>query len=77
MTESRPFDILNGALNKKVLIRLKGGYELRGIMTAYDVHMNLVLQDAEQLENGESKRKLGTMLVRGDSVIFLSPAEEL
>jgi len=75
MGEQRPFDILNGALNKKVLIRLKGGSELRGIMTAYDVHMNLVLQDAEQLENGESKRKLGTMLVRGDSVIFLSPAE--
>jgi small nuclear ribonucleoprotein len=75
--QSRPFDILNGALNKRVLIRLKGGSELRGIMTAYDVHMNLVLQDAEQLENGESKRKLGTMLVRGDSVIFLSPAEEI
>jgi len=75
--QSRPFDILNGALNKNVLIRLKGGSELRGIMTAYDVHMNLVLQDAEQLENGESKRKLGTMLVRGDSVIFLSPAEEI
>ena len=77
MTEQRTFDILNGALNKKVLIRLKGGAELRGIMTAYDVHMNLVLQDAEQLENGESKRKLGTMLVRGDSVVFLSPAEEI
>ena len=77
MTESRPFDILNGALNKKVLIRLNGGSELRGIMTAYDVHMNLVLQDAEQLENGESKRRLGTMLVRGDSVIFLSPASDL
>ena len=75
MAENRPFDILNNSLNRAVLIKLKGGTELRGIMSAYDVHMNLVLQDAEQLENGEVKRKLGTMLVRGDSVIYLSPAE--
>lgn len=74
MVENRPFDILNGSLNKLVIIRLKGGTELRGKMTAYDVHMNLVLQGAEQLENGEVKRQLGTMLVRGDSVVFLSPA---
>lgn len=74
MTEQRPFDILNSSLSKAVLIKLKGGVELRGIMTAFDVHMNIVLQDAEQLENGEVKRKLGTMLVRGDSVVFLSPA---
>ncbi|MEM3369555.1 MAG: LSM domain-containing protein [Candidatus Micrarchaeia archaeon] len=53
---------------------MKGGTELRGTMTAYDVHMNIVLQDAEQLENGEVKRKLGTMLVRGDSIVFFSPA---
>ena len=75
MAENRPFDILNSSLNKAVIIKLKGGTELRGMMSAYDVHMNLVLQDAEQLENGEVKRKLGTMLVRGDSVVFLSPAE--
>ena len=74
MGDNRPFDVLNGALNKPVIIRLKGGTELRGTMTAYDVHMNIVLQEAEQLENGEVKRKLGTMLVRGDSIVFFSPA---
>jgi small nuclear ribonucleoprotein len=44
-------------------------------MSAYDVHLNIVLQDAEQLENGEIKRKLGRMLIRGDSIIFLSPVD--
>jgi small nuclear ribonucleoprotein len=74
MSEKRPFDILNGALNNNILIRLKGGVEVRGKMASYDVHMNLVLESAEQLENGESKRKLGTMLVRGDNVVFISPS---
>lgn len=73
MTEKRPFDILNGALGNNVLIRLKGGIEVRGKMASYDVHMNLVLEEAEHLENGEVKRKLGTMLVRGDNVVFISP----
>ncbi|MBI5159081.1 small nuclear ribonucleoprotein [Candidatus Micrarchaeota archaeon] len=73
MTEKRPFDILNNALGNNVLIRLKGGVEVRGKMASYDVHMNLVLEETEQLESGEVKRKLGTMLVRGDNVVFISP----
>ena len=73
MSEKRPFDVLNSALGESVLIRLKGGIEVRGKMVSYDVHMNIVLEDAEQLENGETKRKLGTMLLRGDNVVFISP----
>jgi len=74
LAEKRPFDVLNNALNNSVLIRLKGGIEVRGTMASYDVHMNLVLENAEQLENGELKRKLGTMLLRGDNIVFISPA---
>jgi small nuclear ribonucleoprotein len=73
--ENRPFNILDSSLNKVVMIKLKGGTEIRGIMTAYDVHMNIVLENAEQLENGEVKRKLGRMLIRGDSIVFLTPSE--
>ena len=74
MAEKRPFDVLNNSLNGNVLVRLKGGIEVRGTMASYDVHMNLVLENAEQLENGELKRKLGTMLLRGDNIVFISPA---
>ncbi|MEM4389866.1 MAG: LSM domain-containing protein [Candidatus Micrarchaeia archaeon] len=74
MAEKRPFDVLGSALNNNVLIRLKGGVEVRGRMVSYDVHMNIVLEDAEHLENGEVKRRLGTMLVRGDNLVFISPA---
>lgn len=72
-TEKRPFDVLNAGLGVPVLIRLKGGIEIRGTMASYDVHMNIVLENAEELEAGEVKRKLGTMLVRGDSIVFISP----
>ena len=73
--EKRPFDLLNSSLNKNVIIGLKGGVEFTGMMVSYDVHMNLVLNNAEQLVNGETKRKLGTVLVRGDSVVYISPSQ--
>jgi small nuclear ribonucleoprotein len=74
MTEKRPFDVLNSALNKNVLVKLKGEIEVRGVLVSFDVHMNLVLDDSEELKNGELKRKLGTVLLRGDTVVFVSPA---
>ena len=74
MPEKRPFDVLNNALNNTVIIGMKGGYELRGVMVAYDVHMNIVLEKAEQIVNGEVKRGIGTVLVRGDSITYISPS---
>ena len=74
MGEKRPFDILNGALNNTVIVGMKGGYEFRGVMVAYDVHMNIVLEKAEQIVKGEVTRGIGTILLRGDSVTFVSPS---
>lgn len=73
MTEKRPFDVLNNALNNNVLIKLKGDVEIRGTLASFDVHMNLVIENGEELKSGELKRKLGTVLLRGDTVVFVSP----
>ncbi len=74
MTEKRPFDVLNAALNKNVLVKLKGDVEVRGTLASFDVHMNLVIEDGEELKGGEMKRKLGTVLLRGDTIVYVSPA---
>jgi len=74
MAERRPFDILNQSLNNNVLIRLKGNVEVRGTLASFDVHMNLVLENAEELADGQVKRKIGTVLLRGDTVVYVSPA---
>lgn len=74
MVEKRPFDVLNNSLNKNVLVKLKGNVEIRGTLASFDVHMNLVVDNAEELQDGEMKRKLNTVLLRGDTVVFISPA---
>jgi small nuclear ribonucleoprotein len=74
MAEKRPFDVLNNALNNTVVIGLKGGVTFRGILAAYDVHMNLVLEKTELLVDDEVKKGIGTCLLRGDSVVYISPS---
>ncbi|MFH1106611.1 MAG: LSM domain-containing protein [Candidatus Micrarchaeota archaeon] len=74
MVEKRPFDVLNNSLNKNVLVRLKGDVEVRGVLASFDVHMNIVIENGEELRDGEVKRKLNTVLLRGDTVVFISPA---
>jgi len=73
MANDRPFDFLNDSLNKTVLVRLKGKRELRGALKAFDVHMNLVLDGVEELEDDKVVKKIGSMLVRGDNIVFISP----
>ena len=70
---NRPFDMLNEAIGKEVMVLLKGNISVRGTLKAFDVHMNIVLENAEQLENGEMKTKFGKVMLRGDSVILVSP----
>jgi len=69
----RPFDLLNDALGKDVLVVLKEDMKVRGKLVAFDVHMNLVLEGAETLENNEPKTKYGKLMVRGDNVLMISP----
>ena len=73
MSGDRPFDLLNESLGKSVLVELKGNVSVRGVLKAFDVHMNLTLEDAEKLENGETKSKYGKVLLRGDNVLLISP----
>ena len=68
----RPIDVLNNAKGKRVLIKLKKGAEISGILQAMDLHLNMWLENAEQI-SVEEKTKLGTILIRGDNILYVSP----
>lgn len=68
----RPLDALNNARNKKVIVELKNNKQLVGTLKAFDIHINCVLENTEEKENGEVKRKLGNTFVRGDTIVLIS-----
>ncbi|MBS7626303.1 RNA-binding protein [Candidatus Bathyarchaeota archaeon] len=65
--------IFEESLNKVVLVQLKGGRNVRGRLYSYDQHMNLVIEDAEDVTETDRTKKLGTLIVRGDNVVWISP----
>lgn len=75
MEAARPLDALNAARNKRVMVELKNGRQYTGVLKAFDIHINTVLSDAEERVDGEVKRKLGQLFIRGDTITILSPEE--
>ena len=71
----RPLDALNQAKGKRVIVELKNKRQVTGTLKAFDIHVNTVLDDAEErVEDGKMIRKLGRVFIRGDMVLFVSPA---
>jgi small nuclear ribonucleoprotein len=70
----RPLDMLHGALGTRVVVALKGDREYRGVLDGYDhPHLNLVLKDAEEFQGGEETRRLKSVVVRGDNIVYVLP----
>jgi small nuclear ribonucleoprotein (snRNP)-like protein len=70
----RPLDLLNHSKGKEVLVSLKGDKQFVGTLLAFDIHINLVLDNIKEMQDGEIKRNLGLTFLRGDTIIFISPA---
>jgi small nuclear ribonucleoprotein len=67
-----PQNLLEKSLNNEVEIQLKDGRMIRGKLTGYDEYMNMVLESAEE-ERKEEKKRLGTVILRGNNVVSITP----
>lgn len=68
--------LMNNSKSKDVLLRLRNNKTLHGTLKDFDIHMNLTLDNAEDISD-ETPVKLGTILLRGDNILAISlPKEE-
>lgn len=65
--------VLDESLGRVVLIKLKGGKMIRGTLLGFDQHMNLLLEESQELFEENKTNDLGTIVVRGDNVVIISP----
>lgn len=70
----RPLDLLNQAKGKEVLIQLKGNQQFVGILMAFDMHINVALDNAKEVIDGSVKKNIGLTFLRGDTIIYISPS---
>ena len=64
--------VLDESAGKVVLIKLKGDKIIRGILQGFDQHMNILLEESEEVTE-EGSHRLGTIVLRGDNVVLISP----
>jgi small nuclear ribonucleoprotein len=62
---------LGSSTDKKIIVRTKQGEHIVGSLKAFDSHINIWLDDATI--SGEKEVKLGKVLIRGDSIVYISP----
>ena len=73
MSQDMAVRVLDESVGKVVLIKLKGGKIIRGTLQGFDQHMNLLLESSEEIFEEGKKSSLGTIVVRGDNVVIISP----
>ena len=69
-----PLDLLNASKGKEVLVQLKGDKAFVGTLSAFDIHINVVLDNAKEIESGQVKKNIGLTFLRGDTIIYISPS---
>jgi small nuclear ribonucleoprotein len=64
----RPFDVLKEQRGATVTVSLKNGEIYQGTLHSFDIHLNLVLNEATVTVD-ENETHVGTVLVRGDAIV--------
>jgi small nuclear ribonucleoprotein len=67
----RPLQVLQRAVNKLVLVKLKSDFEYRGVMESIDPYMNIILTDASEYNSGSLTANYGRVVIRGNNVLFV------
>ena len=75
-TSKRPLTVLQKNTKKAVIVRLKSEVEYKGKMENVDSYMNLIMTDAEEVNQGKTVGKFGRVIVRGNNVLFIKLENE-
>ncbi|GMF65312.1 unnamed protein product [Phytophthora lilii] len=81
-----PLDLIKLSVAERIYVKCRGDRELRGVLQAYDQHLNMVLSDVEETITvqeldpetyeeliKQSKRSIEMLFVRGDVVVLVAP----
>jgi len=64
-------------VGREIHVEMKGELcVLEGVLTSVDDYLNLHLSGANEILEGEKKRSLGSVILRGNNVVLINPLKE-
>ncbi|WGI16884.1 LSM domain-containing protein [Methanonatronarchaeum sp. AMET-Sl] len=71
-----PNEKLKELINNKIRVEMKEqNLLLEGRLKAADDYMNIHLEDTKEIKNGKEKRALGSVILRGNNIIYLEKTQ--
>ncbi|PJC50144.1 MAG: ribonucleoprotein [Nitrosopumilales archaeon CG_4_9_14_0_2_um_filter_34_16] len=67
--------LMTNSKDKVILLRLRNAQTIQGVLQDFDIHMNLTLENAEDISDGKNIG-LGKILLRGDNILAVSLPED-
>lgn len=61
---------LKNYFEKRLDIKLNAGRRVIGLLRGHDQFMNIVLEDCEEVNEKEERQQIGTVMIRGNSIIM-------
>ena len=64
-------NILQGSVNKDILLKLKGKRTIKGKLKSFDQYMNLTLENATEVLEGDKVQQMGEIFIKGENIVII------
>ena len=65
-------NILQGSVNKDILLKLKGKRTIKGKLKSFDQYMNLTLENATEVLEGDKIQQMGEIFIKGENIVIIA-----
>lgn len=65
-------NILQGSVNKDILLKLKGKRTIKGKLKSFDQYMNLTLDNASEVFEENKIQELGEIFIKGENIVIIA-----
>ena len=65
-------NILQGSVNKDILLKLKGKRTIKGKLKSFDQYMNMTLENATEVLEEDRVQQMGEIFIKGENIVIIA-----
>lgn len=70
-SQNNQTNILQGSLNKDIILKLKGKRTIKGKLKNFDQYMNLTLENASEVFEEGKIQEMGEIFIKGENIVII------